>query len=269
MPKMAVPMFHVPEVEATVDWYESIGFTAVDTYGNDSDGLSFAVLTFGNSRVMFNQGGKPSTSFRREVDLYVYTDNVDEFFETIKNRVEIIEGPHDTFYGMREVIVRDLNRFWITFGQPSAFQMLIEAVRQADPELVSTAINTGTLKPEALTAALAIASANDYKNPEIAEILKRAGAVATTKVDAAVLRSYVGTYRGEKDFEITVTFDGESLFASPGKQEPLKLLALDQVSFTPAAFDNYGKLIFKVEAGVTIGCILKHGGHEGELKLVT
>jgi hypothetical protein len=26
--------------------------------------------------------------------------------------VEIVEGPHDTFYGMR-----DCNRFWITFGQ--------------------------------------------------------------------------------------------------------------------------------------------------------
>jgi hypothetical protein len=29
----------------------------------------------------------------------------------------VIEGPHNTFYGMREVIIRDLNRFWITFGQ--------------------------------------------------------------------------------------------------------------------------------------------------------
>jgi hypothetical protein len=27
----------------------------------------------------------------------------------------------DTFYGMREFIIRDLNRFWITFGQPSVF----------------------------------------------------------------------------------------------------------------------------------------------------
>ena len=26
-------------------------------------------------------------------------------------------GPHDTHYGMRELIIRDLNRFWITFGQ--------------------------------------------------------------------------------------------------------------------------------------------------------
>jgi hypothetical protein len=30
-----------------------------------------------------------------------------------------VEDPHDTFYGMREFIVRDNNGFWITFGQPS------------------------------------------------------------------------------------------------------------------------------------------------------
>ena len=28
--------------------------------------------------------------------------------------------PHDMFYGMRELIIRDINRFWITFGKESA-----------------------------------------------------------------------------------------------------------------------------------------------------
>jgi orotate phosphoribosyltransferase len=68
--------------------------------------------------VMFNEGGKPSTSFRREVDLYVYADRVDEMYERLKDRVDVVETPHDTFYGMREFTIRDLNRFWITLGQP-------------------------------------------------------------------------------------------------------------------------------------------------------
>ena len=34
-------------------------------------------------------------------------------------RVEIREGVHDAFYGMREFIIRDVNGFWITFGEPS------------------------------------------------------------------------------------------------------------------------------------------------------
>jgi len=66
---------------------------------------------------MFSSGGQPSQQRRREVDLYVYADNVDDLYRSLKDRVEIIEGPHDTFYRMREFIIRDLNRFWVTFGQ--------------------------------------------------------------------------------------------------------------------------------------------------------
>ena len=87
-----VPMIHVPDVRATVDWYESIGFTVINTYGNDGEGLSFAILSFGSSEVMFNQGGQSSARHRREVDLYVYSDNVDDLYQRIKDRVEVVEG---------------------------------------------------------------------------------------------------------------------------------------------------------------------------------
>ena len=118
MSKNVVPMIHVPDVRATVEWYQSIGFQTVNTYDNGTpDGLSFAIMSFGNGQVMFNQGGQASDKRRREVDLYVYTDDVDQIYERLKGRVDIIEPPHDTFYGMREVILRDVNRFWITFAQ--------------------------------------------------------------------------------------------------------------------------------------------------------
>jgi uncharacterized glyoxalase superfamily protein PhnB len=119
MTKKLVPMVHVPDVRATVDWYCGVGFAVIDTYDDGGDGFSFAILSFGSSRVMFNQGGRPSAEHRREVDLYVYTEGVDELYERLKDRVEVVEGPHDQFYGMREFIIRDLNRFWITFAQPS------------------------------------------------------------------------------------------------------------------------------------------------------
>src|SRR5882724_5443832 len=148
----AVPMIHVPDVRATVNWYESIGFKVINTYGNDGEGLSFAILSFGSSEVMFNQGGQPSKRDRREVDLYVYTDNVDDFYRRLKDRVEVVEEPNDTFYGMREFIFRDLNRFWITLGQPSVFDTLMTSVREGNTESVraalGAAIDKGGLKPE-------------------------------------------------------------------------------------------------------------------------
>lgn len=110
-------MFHVPDVGRTVDWYRDIGFETTVVYGDDRGGSSFAMMSFGAGEVMFSSGGRLSSHHRREVDLYVYTEDVDSLHDQIKERVEIVEGPHNMFYGMREVIVRDLNGFWITFGQ--------------------------------------------------------------------------------------------------------------------------------------------------------
>ena len=110
-------MFHVPDVRQTVDWYRDIGFQVTVTYDDDRGGLSFAIMSFGAGEVMFSSGGRLSSQHRREVDLYAYIDDVDSLYDQIKEHVEIVEGPHNMFYGMREIIVRDLNGFWITFGQ--------------------------------------------------------------------------------------------------------------------------------------------------------
>jgi len=117
MQQSVVPMIHVPDVRATVDWYGSIGFERV-RYNEEDGEMNWALLSLGNSEIMLNCGGRPSFEHRREVDLYIHSDNVDELYLRFKDRVEVVEGLHDTFYGMREFIVRDVNRFWITFGQP-------------------------------------------------------------------------------------------------------------------------------------------------------
>lgn len=277
MAEKVVPMIHVPDVRATVDWYQNIGFKVIETFGDDGEGLSFAILSFGSSEVMFNSGGQPSTRDRREVDLYVYADNVDDLYRRLKDRVDVVEGPHDTFYGMREFIFRDLNRFWVTFAQPSVFEVLMTGVREGNIESVRVALGValekGGVKPETLTAALAAASSGDNtsgetRNAEIREMLKQAGAVPPPEVDAEILQSYVGKYKGEQGFEINVTFKDGKLFAAPGGQQPLSLMAVDQTRFRPTAFDDLGTLTFNVEAGKTMGCALKHGPNTTQLKRV-
>jgi catechol 2,3-dioxygenase-like lactoylglutathione lyase family enzyme len=124
MQKKVVPMFHVPDVRRTVDWYKDLGFEVKSTYDDAGEGLSFAIVGFGAGDVMFSSGGQLSSRHRREVDLYVYTEAVDDLYERIKDRVEIVEGPHNMFYGMREIIIRDLNGFWITFGQEVPAELL-------------------------------------------------------------------------------------------------------------------------------------------------
>jgi uncharacterized glyoxalase superfamily protein PhnB len=106
------PMIHVPDVKATVEWYASIGFEVRSVYED-----SFAVVSYGAGWVYFSEGGKTSTAERREVDLYVQVDDLRAVYDRVKDRVTIEADMNDTFYGTREFIIRDLNGFWITFGQ--------------------------------------------------------------------------------------------------------------------------------------------------------
>lgn len=117
MSQTVVPMFHVPDVRATAEWYTAIGFKLVRQ--NEEEGeINWAKLSYENSEVMLDSGGKPSAEFRREADLYILVEDVDDLYRKLKDRAEVVEKINDTFYGMREFIIRDYNRFWITFGQP-------------------------------------------------------------------------------------------------------------------------------------------------------
>jgi uncharacterized glyoxalase superfamily protein PhnB len=113
-------MIHVPDVRKAVDWYREVGFGVDEVFeDDDGDGVTFAIVSFGATQVFLDCGGKPSGEHRREVDLYVHTIGVDALYERVRGRVEVVEPPHDTFYGAHELIVRDLNGFWITFGEPA------------------------------------------------------------------------------------------------------------------------------------------------------
>ena len=116
MTRRVTPMLHVPDIDSTLRWYESIGFRVVDV-GKDGGETMWAMMGYGDGLVMLNVGGQTSAARRREVDLYVETDGVDALYASLKDRVDVVEPPHDTFYGMRELIIRDLNRFWVTFGE--------------------------------------------------------------------------------------------------------------------------------------------------------
>jgi hypothetical protein len=250
--KKVVPMIHVPDVRATVAWYQQIGFNVVATYGDENgENFSFAIVSFGETEVMFNTDGETSDKRRREVDLYVYTDNIDELYASLKDRVDVIESPHDTFYGMREVIIRDLNRFWITFGQESVFAMLMGGIYEGDVGRVRKALHSKAVIDETLNVAFAFGSATEKRNDEILALLAGAGAQPPPAVDVATLESYAGTYKGEHGFAVEITVkDGRLFGATPGNQ-PMSLWPLDQVTFRPVAIAG-AAVIFHGEGGMTM-----------------
>lgn len=117
MTARVVPMVHVPDVRATVAWYESMGFSVRATHEEPGCPMDWASLFLGSSEVMLSAGGRPATSPRRDVDLYIHVDDVDQCYDAIARKAEVLEAPHPTEYGMREFIIKDPNGFWLTFGQ--------------------------------------------------------------------------------------------------------------------------------------------------------
>jgi hypothetical protein len=170
--------------------------------------------------------------------------------------VDVVEVPHDTFYGMRELIIRDLNRFWITFGQESVFALLMTGVRDGKTELVERALDSGRFKSETLSVALA--AAFEGKNAEIVEMLRKAGALPATQVSMATLQSYVGKYKGIRGLEVEVIIEDGKLFANLAGQQQLRLWPIDQTTFRPIAFDDM-TITFNVESGKTTGFGFKQG----------
>ena len=115
MSRDAVPMLNVPDVAATAAWYQGIGFELLDTAEYEGR-LTWACMRFGEGEVMLNAGGWPSAAARRDVDLFCYVSDADAWFAEVGDRGRLIEGLHDTFYGMREFTISDPNGFWLTFA---------------------------------------------------------------------------------------------------------------------------------------------------------
>lgn len=113
--KKAVPMFAVPDMRATVRWYQSIGFTLADSHEDDGE-LVFARLTLDDGELALAPCGDPGP---RDVSLWFFTDRVEELYEQMRRYpVTFEEDLYEPFYGGRQFGIRDLNGLSLVFWQP-------------------------------------------------------------------------------------------------------------------------------------------------------
>jgi len=129
--KRISPMFAVRDMRATVQWYQSLGFTLSDEY-EDSGEMVFARLTLGNGEFTLGPGGNPGP---RDVSLWFFTDRVEALYQALKQRqlraaggapnaaageleVRFDEDLYTPFYGGRQFSIRDINGLSLVFWQP-------------------------------------------------------------------------------------------------------------------------------------------------------
>ncbi|MBS1795072.1 MAG: VOC family protein [Acidobacteria bacterium] len=116
--KGLVPMLATEDLARTVAFYEKfLGFECRGKY--PADNPCWVSLQNGESELAFHLPNS-ETDFERPAltgTLYLHVENVDEVWNNIKDKVEIVYGLEDFDYGMREFGIRDCNGYILNLGQ--------------------------------------------------------------------------------------------------------------------------------------------------------
>jgi uncharacterized glyoxalase superfamily protein PhnB len=122
--KRITPILFVEDVEPCVKfWVDRFGFQKAAEVP-DGDKLAFAMLQKGNVELMyqsFASADKDVTTISRQVRkgptfLYVEVDNLDRTISAIQG-AEVVMPVRDTFYGSKEIGIKDSAGHYITFAQ--------------------------------------------------------------------------------------------------------------------------------------------------------
>jgi ankyrin repeat protein len=175
----------------------------------------------------------------------------------------------DTFYGATALSWAlqndhmDVVSLLLAKGAEGAEDVLMNGVQEKKEEVVKMALGTGKIKPDSLTAALALSmSAN---TTAISDLLKNAGAKPPMEVDAATLQSYVGKYKGETGPEATISVKDGKLFVAGFGRDIIPLMALDKTTFRPVAFAGI-TFAFNVEGEKVVSMTFKQGTTSNVMK---
>lgn len=106
-----IPMLPVKHVPASIAFYEKLGFT-IETR---NDHWGWAMLVFGDCRLMVDQSINRHPDAPRQSVLYLYPDDIVEYHRRVRAAGVEIPDLSVTFYGLTEFRLDDPdgNRLWI------------------------------------------------------------------------------------------------------------------------------------------------------------
>ena len=119
------PNIYVFNIQETISFYKKLGFQ-IQAKNPDNENPVFVLMTCGKVTVMFQSFeslGDELPIVKREKGssllLYIQLKNIQEFYDSIKDRVEVYRELEKTFYGATEFSIIDNNDYLLTFAEPS------------------------------------------------------------------------------------------------------------------------------------------------------
>jgi len=106
-----IPMLPVRSMPASVEFYQKLGFTVEQR----DDQWRWAMLSFGDCRLMLDESINVHPGIPRSSVLYFYPDAIAEYHEQVRRNGLVVPDLDVTFYGMTEFRIEDPdgNRLWI------------------------------------------------------------------------------------------------------------------------------------------------------------
>ncbi len=121
------PNLMVEDVRQTINYYHGVlGFKTVDTVPTESDVLDWARLKKGDVEIMLQSEDslkKDLPEIRKEdigggCTLFITMVGVNDYYDYLYTSADVVDQIKDTFYGMREFTIRDVNGYYLTFAEP-------------------------------------------------------------------------------------------------------------------------------------------------------
>ena len=106
-----IPMLPVADIGRSIEFYEKLGFS-VETR---RDEWRWAMLVFGDCRIMVDQSINVHPGTPRSGVLYLYPDDIVEYHQQVRATGLEIPDLETTFYGLTEFRLDDPdgNRLWV------------------------------------------------------------------------------------------------------------------------------------------------------------
>ena len=122
------PNLFVKDIRATIEFYKHLGFNLVMSVPAEADGnLDWAMVTSGNVTFMFQTFQSLSDTLpmisRQDggsLLFYIRIRKIRSFFDSIKDKVNVVHGLQKTFYGATEFSITDPNNYLLTFAEDEA-----------------------------------------------------------------------------------------------------------------------------------------------------
>jgi lactoylglutathione lyase len=126
MYKTLTPNIMVPDVNATVKWYQdNLNFKFANKEDNLEKSLEWAVVEADGVEIFFQKVESLSKEMPElegkeigaSLTFYIKVEDVQALYDSVKEKVKIIREMKKTFYGTKEFAVSDLNGYILVFSE--------------------------------------------------------------------------------------------------------------------------------------------------------